>query len=508
LNEDWLAQQNAKVEDAKVEDAKVEEAPVQKIEQNKGKWQGSDRHDGGRELSGLYGALVNAWNAESGKEKFVKDDRSPNVASSNDSTTAESLPAESLPSPDHKEDESDNATSTRDDFGDLAYQRVRALVACGAPSAPPPPPPCENPEDKHEQEFQVPKSSQGSRKSGRTKETVATSDESNATTLQAAEVRSAPTSEPPLAAPVAHKAAASDVSAAPPSYRPPQTPKNDKSEKNGRNTLSRRTPASACREDQRRPAPEPSTKRHQSSSSHAKQPSFVKKAKRATNAWLSRQRRRVSEFLSTVNAKVSKVRRGMAIHGKTLILAASVVFLIITTILCFLGDTDAARSRQPRSTGTRYSSESYHDSAIANRRASAMQKQYDVEAAHSLAATRYQSSGRLDSRRVSTRQQAKQRSKQVYDYSTEARAAWRDAYLSREQEFFKGLKENDPELASLLEMAGSAGKYDNEDWTRMAAAYDKVMTERYGDKDGINTEDALMADRIGLLMQQQLLNDE
>jgi hypothetical protein len=316
---------------------------------------------------------------------------------------------------------------------------------------------------------------------------------------------------------VADKAAASEEStptakvaqAAPPSYRPPQAQKVDKSEKSGRNTVSRRTTPSACREDQRRPASEPSTKRNQSTSSHAKQPSFVKKAKRATSAWWSRQHRRVSEFFSAVNTKVAKVRREIAIHGKTLILAASVVFLIITTILCFLGDTDAARSRQPRSASARsYPSESYHDSAVVNRRVGAMQKQLDAETTHSLAATRYQSSGRLDSRRVSTRQVAKQKSKQVYDYSTEARAAWRDAYLSREQEFFKGLKENDPELASLLEMAGSAGKYDNEDWTRMAAAYDKVMTERYGDKDGINTEDALMADRIGLLMQQQLLNDE
>jgi hypothetical protein len=504
LEEDWSAEQKTS----------AEATPLQKISRSEGSWRGSDRHDGGREMSGLYGALVSAWNAESGREKPVNDNKSPSVASSNGSTTAESLP-----SPDHSGGESGDASPTAGDWSSHAHQRVRALVACGAPSLPPPPPPpIEEPQGRQEQ---AAKASQGSRKTGRAKGKVASSSDG---ILQATEARFAPSPAPVL--PVARKAVpgqstrlaraaltivyrriAGEVPAAPPQRgRPPQTQKgekSEKSEKNGRQTVSRRT--AACREEPRRPAPEPSEKRKEKTSAHAKHSSFFKRTKQAKNACWSRQKRRVLEFMSAVKHKVAKAKKAIAIHGKTFVLGASVVFLIITTVLCFVGESDAMRARQQRSSSVHsYASESYHESALGNRRVGAMQKRLDVESARALAATRYQSSERLDSRRVSSRQQGKQRRKQVYDYNTEAYAAWRDAYLAREQEYFKGLKDNDPELASLLEMAGSAGKYDYEDWTRMAAAYDKVMTERYGDKDGINTEDALMADRIAILMQQQL----
>mmetsp|Transcript_16738 Transcript_16738/g.27079 ORF Transcript_16738/g.27079 Transcript_16738/m.27079 type:complete len:743 (+) Transcript_16738:99-2327(+) len=497
IEEDWPEQKPA-----------MEAMPLQRFGRNDGNSRGS-------EMRGLYGALVNAWNAESGSRENVPNKKSPSVASSTGSTTAESLP-----SPDQSGAESGQATPTPGEWSSpvLRESRLRALVASGAPLAAPPPPPCQHPQPELEQ---VSKSSQGSRKTGRTRGKVAVGNESNVRILQATEARFAPSPAPELPAPV-HKAAvprkpsrlaravltdvyrriSGEVPVPPARGRPPQSQKHEKSEKGSRATVSRRN--AACREEQRRVAPEPEKRQQRA----PKQPSFVKRAKQARNKYWSRMKRRVLDFLSEVKYRAAKAKKAVMVHGKTFILAASVAFLVMATILCFVGESNAVRARQQRSSSMHsYQSESpydLHESTIGSRRVGAVQKRLDVESARALAAVRHQSSERP--RRSSKRHSSRPRSKQASTYDTEAYAAWREAYLAREQEYFKGLKENDPELASLLEMAGNAGKYDYEDWTRMAATYDKVMTERYGDKDGINTEDALMADRIAILMQQHFQN--
>lgn len=476
---------------------------------------GIERHDGRRKLGGLYGDVVNAWNVRSGGEQFTSN-KPPSVASSNGSTTAESWP-----SPDQSGGESGIATPTPGEGTSLAQERVRALVACGAPSAPPPPPPppCEDMDLPRERLEQASKAAQSSRKAVRARGKVAASNESAIRILQATEARLAPSPAPVLPTLVALKARApvtsselsrsvlthvyrrlsGEIPAVPQKVRPNQSQKTDKS---SRTTVTRRP--TACREEPRRAAPEPSDKRPQRSASNTKQSSVVKRPKQAKSFW-ARQRRRVLDFLSAVKSRVARTKKAISIHGSMLILASSIVFLVIATVYCFTGASTDVQSRRSTSMYSYLSESPYDDSALGSRRVGALQKRLDVESARALAAVRQKSIERPRK----TSKSGKSRKKYTNSYDSEAYAAWREEYLMREQSYMKGLKEHDPELANLLEMAYSSnGRNSYEDYMKMAAAYDKLMLERYGEKYAdrdreLSEEDSYMADRINMMMQQR-----
>mmetsp|Transcript_42182 Transcript_42182/g.66870 ORF Transcript_42182/g.66870 Transcript_42182/m.66870 type:complete len:741 (-) Transcript_42182:185-2407(-) len=462
------------------------DALVKSNRENDANAQQKGRQESGRELKGLYAELVNAWNNLGMSTEEEAAEKVPSEASGDDSTTIDIVA-----SPDHSANEDDEVAPSRTSSTEapaIASQRVRALLADGPPSAPPPAPKAlEIIEETSDLAANA-----GQEKLGRTRSKPSGSSKNNAKPVQVTEARSAPSPTPVLPSVVKATVPVDPTPQRNAHDRPCQAQKieknvkTEKTEKNSKSTVSRRTPP--VREEPRQPQPPeklqqktaPAIARGKRANTDGKSKNSKRSSWAATWAL---QQRRVSASVVSAKAHITKARtkarRMMKVHGKTVVLAACVLILILTTLVCFVGESKSVRTRS--GSGAAYSSSS--ESPRGGRRAGDAQETLDFESLRAQIAQEYQRSSRQPKKGKKT-------------CNADSRSL--STYVVKEAQYFSSLSKKDPKLAYVLGMVSSSKLDAFKNWKKTAHAFRKLMTERYG---GLRTRSTNRMTTVMLLLR-------